>query len=125
MAVGADDDFAGAYQSLFRQEGVLDAHHADIEEVHDAVFFGEFLRPLDQGRGIDILGWCEMVHDKGDFFPVEDFVKSGFFEFIDGHRRSHVVAQDEIQVDPDQFPGLDGIHTAVCRNDFLRHCHSH
>ena len=125
MGVGADDAFASSHQSLFRKQGVLDAHLPHIVVVVDVEAAGKAAALLALLRGFDILVGNKVIHDHGNSGFVEYLRKAGLFKFVDGDRRGDIVAQHHIQIGPDQLSGFYGIQARVSGQDFLRHCHTH
>ena len=125
MGVGADDALSGGHQALFRQEGVLHPHLAHVVEVVN-------VKPLGKGAalqallgGLDVLVGGEVVHHQGDLALVKDPGEPLLVKLPDGHGRGDVVAQDHVQLGPDQLAGLHFRQAGVGSEDFLRHCHSH
>ena len=125
VGVRADDTFPGGHQALFRQKGVLHAHLAYIIEVVQIKLPGEGAALEALLGGLDVLVGGEMVHDHGDFALVKHPGKALLLKFPDGHGGGDVVAQDHVQLGPDQLTGLDLRQAGVGSEDFLCHCHSH
>ena len=125
VAVGADDAVSGGDDALLRQEGVLHAHLAHVEEVDDAVSAGELPALLGLLGALDVLVGDEVIQN--DVHPglVENIAKARLFKLVDGHRSGDVVAQDNIKVRLDQLSRLDVLLAAVGSQDFLCHSHSH
>ena len=125
VAVGADDKVPGDDHTLFRQQGVLDAHRAHVEEILYAFGAREVPDLLTLLGGLDVLVRHEVVHDEYDLVLVIDAIAAGLIELVDGHRRRDVVAEHQVQVRHDDLAGCDGCFTAVGRQYFLCHCHAH
>ena len=125
MGIRADAQAARSDQTFFGQQGMLDAHHADVHEILDVVLAGEGPGLLDQRRRLDVLVGGKMIHDHGDLGVVKHRGRAVFLEHIDGDGRGDVVAEHHIQLGVDQLTCLYLIQTRVCREDFLGHCHTH
>ena len=125
VAVRADDEVARADQTLFGQEGVFDAHSADVEEIIHAVFVCEVADGLDLFRRFDVLVRGEVVHDHAHLCGAFDAGKSRLFKFLYCNGRCDVVAENHIQFGIDELTRFDAFQPRVCREDLLRHCHSH
>ena len=125
VGVGAHDDLSGGAQALLRQEGVLHAHLAHIEEIGDLMLMGKIPGLEAQFRGFDVLAGRIVVQNDGDLVPVKDPGEAGLFKLGDGHRCGDVVAQHHVHLGLDQLTHLHGIQPGVLGQDLLCHCHSH
>ena len=103
VAVRADDAVPGGDDALLRQQGVLHAHLAHVEEVDDAVPAGELPALLGLLGALDVLVGDEVVQDDVHSRLVEDVAKARLLKLVDGHRGGDVVAQDDVQVRLDQL----------------------
>ena len=107
-----------ATRPFFRQKGVLHAHLAYIIEVVQIKLPGEGAALEALLGGLDVLVGGEMVHDHGDFALVKHPGKALLLKFPDGHGGGDVVAQDHVQLGPDQLTGLDLRQAGVGSEDF-------
>ena len=125
VAVGADDAVSGGDDALLRQEGVLHAHLAHVEEVDDAVSAGELPALLGLLGALDVLVGDEVIQN--DVHPglVENIAKARLFKLVDGNRGGDVVAQHDVQLCIDELACLDLGKTGMCGKNFLRQGHSH
>ena len=114
-----------APSALLRQEGVLHAHLAHIEEIGDLMLMGKIPGLEAQFRGFDVLAGRIVVQNDGDLVPVKDPGEAGLFKLGDGHRCGDVVAQHHVHLGLDQLTHLHGIQPGVLGQDLLCHCHSH
>ncbi len=117
VGIRANDEFPRGNQALFRQQRMLHAHLAHIIEVVQIKLPGEgaALEAL-LGR-LDVLIRGEMVHDHGDFVLSNTPVKPSS-QIPGWPRGGDVVAQDHVQLGPDQLTGLDLRQAGVGSEDF-------
>jgi len=125
VAVRADDELTGSGQTFFREQRMLDAHCADVEEVDDIVLLGELAALEALLGGLDVLIRCKMVHYERDLGVVEHLVEARLLHLSDGNRTGDIVCQREIYVCLDQLTCRYAFQTRVLREDLLRHCHTH
>ena len=79
----------------------------------DLMLLCKLARLMTELRSLDILARGEMIQHNGDFFAVKHLGKARFFKFGDRNRRRHVVAQHQIELCLDEFPGPDGRFSCV------------
>ena len=125
MGIRADDAVPGGDQPLLRKESVLNAHFAHVVKMADAVAAREFPALLALLRRLDVLVGDEVVKDDGDLVLVEHLRKAVLCKLVDGHRGGDVVAQNQIQLRPDELPRRDGFQPRVGGENLLCHCHTH
>ena len=104
---------------------MLNAHFPYVKIVLYIKPSGEGAALLALLRRFDVLVGGEMVHNHGDFFPVEHPGKPRLFKLVDGDGGGDVVAQDHTEFCPDELARPDFRQPRMGRQDFLRHCHSH
>ncbi len=119
MAIRPDDQIPGADEPLFGQEGVLDAHLADLEVVGDLVVAGERPHRLGLLGGLDVLVRGEVVGHEGDLLFVKDRLLAELGELIDGDRGGDVVSKHQIQVGHDQLAGTYALKACMRRQNLL------
>ena len=83
MRIGSDYELSGSGKAFFRKKGMLDAHLAHIEEVHDALLGREVPADLALLSGFYVLVWNEVIHYEAYFFPVEYIFKAGLLHLCD------------------------------------------
>ena len=125
MAVRADDKLTGSGQTFFRQQRVLDAHCANVEEVYDVVLLGELAALEALLSGLNILVRCKVVHYERDLRVVEHLSEARLLHLSDGNRTGDIVCQREIYVCLDQLTCRYAFQTRMLCEDLLRHCHTH
>ncbi len=113
MAVGADDQVAGPHNALLRQQGVLHPHVPAFVKMHQVLLLGEFPQDLALDGEGDIFVGGEVVRHQHHPLPVKDLFGPDLPKVLDGQGRGDVVAQGNIHLGQDQFPGL---HISLCRN---------
>jgi hypothetical protein len=84
VAVRADDDVAGSDQSVFGQDGVLDAHVSAFVIVGDVHLACKVAHDLDLLGGIDVLVRREVITDQGHAVLVEDLSSRPYPAGLDG-----------------------------------------
>ena len=125
VAVRADDQLAGSGQTFFREQRMLDAHCADVEEVNDVILLRKLTALQTLLCGLDVLVRSEVIHYEGDLGVVEYLAETGFFHLADGNRAGNVVRERQIDVCFDELSCGHAVKTCVLREDFLRHSHTH
>ena len=125
VGVCADATFACGNQALFRQQGMLDAHGAHVEEVGNVVLFRKGAGLEAQLCGVDVLTGGKMVQDDGNLVLVEDLGKAGVLKLRDGNGGGDVVAQHQVQLGLDELACGNRCFSGMGCQDFLGHGHSH
>ena len=125
VGVSADHGIAGANQTLFGQQGMLDTHSAHIEIVVDVEALCKGAALLALGCGLDVLVGGEMVHDHCDAALIKHLIETGCLKLVDGNRGGDVIAQNQIQLCLDQLACTNFRQTCVGGQDLLCHCHAH
>ena len=125
VGVCADATFACGNQAFFRQERVLDAHGANVEEVGDVVLFRKGAGLEAQLCGVDVLTGGEVVQDDGNLVLVEDLGEAGVLKLRDGNGGGHVVAQHQVELCLNELARSNRCFSRMGCQDFLGHGHSH
>ena len=125
VGVGTDHCFTRAYQTLFRQQCMFDAHFADVKIIVDIKPLGKRAAFLTAGGRLDVFVGSKMIHYHRHTALVEYGCESVCLKLIDGDREGDVVAQYQIQFRLDQLTGADFLQTCVRGKDLLCHGHSH
>ena len=113
------EGIARADKTLFGQEGVFDAHSADVEEVFHAVLVRKAAHRLDLFRRLDVLVRGEVVHDHADFRRAFYAGKARLFKFFDCDGRGDVVAEHHVQLRIDELTRLHAFEPRMVREDLL------
>ena len=125
MAVGTDDAVACGDHTLFRKQGMFDAHFANVIKVTDTVAAGKFPTGLTLLRRLNVFIGNKVVKNNGNSVFVKNPVKSGFFEFIHRHGSGNVVAKDDVQLCADELSCCYLVQSRMGGKNFLCHGHSH
>ena len=104
---------------------MLDTYVADIVIVHDVVLISKITALLTLLGCLYVLVWCEVIHYQGDLCAVKNAVKAVLLELIDSHRAGYIVAEDHIQLSPDELSLNNTVKTRVLCKDLLCHRHTH
>ena len=93
MAVGPDDQIAGAHEPLFGQEGVLHAAVAALIVVNNALFFGKLAADQHLIGGIYIFLRGKVIHDKGNLVAIKNLFRAHAAKRLDGKRAGNVIGK--------------------------------
>ncbi len=125
MAVSADDQIAGAHQPTLGQQGVLHPAVAALIVVGDALLFRKFAADQHLIGRINVFLGREVIHDQGDFLPVENLFRAHAAKRLDGQRAGDVVGQhqgypalNDLAVASHRLVGM-GLQNFLCKR--LRH----
>jgi hypothetical protein len=119
VALAADDEVAGAAQSLLGRDDVGDAVAPLVVEAGDALLPHEAARRAEEARRGDVLGGHDVVEDHGDLLRIPDAARGDFPEDPDRTSRRQVVAHGHVDPRVDELAGLDGLLAAVGGQDLL------
>jgi hypothetical protein len=122
MRVGADYQLAAADKAPFREQGMLDAHLAHVEEICYLMLAGKSPDlPALLGR-LDVLAGGEVVITRAILFLSKTLSKPCLSNSR-WQRRRYIVAEHHVGFRHDQLAGPDFGLPAMGGDDFLRHCH--
>ena len=66
-----------------------------------------------------------MIHNQRDLILVKDIFLLKFLHFMNRHRGSNIVPQNQIQFCFNELSGLYFIQSGSSSQNFLCHCHTH
>ena len=69
--------------------------------------------------------YIAVIHYQGDLCAVKNAVKAVLLELVDSHRAGYIVAEDHIQLSPDELSLNNTVKTRVLCKDLLCHRHTH
>ena len=125
MRIGAYNAVSGKYQSLFRQEGMFNAHFADIEEIFNSVPLCKAPYNAALSGGRYILVRHKMVEHKGYSVRILRFQSPVFFKLLYGDRCGYIVTEYNVTLRLDKPPCRDRFQSGRMSKNFLRTGHSH
>ena len=126
MRISSDHHISGHYQTLFRQQRMLDSHLSHIKKVGNLMFGGKFSDTFALLGRLNILIRNKMIHHQSNLILIKHrFFRHFGIHLLDRHRRGNIISQNQIQIRLDQLSCRHLRQSGVSRQDFLRHRHSH
>ena len=125
MRIRTDYCLARSNKPLFGQQGVFNAHFADIIKVCNVHRVRKLAALLTMLRRLYILVRRKVVKDNRNFILIKNIFEPVLLKFVYRNRGGNIVSQNHIELCTDKLPRSYAVKPCVRRQYLLRHCHSH
>ena len=106
MGISTDNDLTGHNDTLFRQQGVFDAHLTYVKKVFYFHIVSEGAAGFALLCRLNVFVGRKVIQNDDHLIPVEDFLRTCFLKFFQSNSCCDVVAHDNIQFCLDQLSGF-------------------
>jgi hypothetical protein len=107
VTVGPDHNIPWQNQSFFGEKGMLDPNLSNLKVIRKAMGLRKIPKDFTLLGRKNVLSRREVIGNKDDTIPMEDFLRAHLLKGLDGKRRRDIVAESQIDPSINQIAGKD------------------